>query len=231
MADVRYHGPPSMRRGLSLLLLSAACSRAPAEPATRGTSASLGARDGATAALPDSSPASPSATAAPGDDGGSDASRTTEPALLWNDPPMFKRIPPKTPARAAEYVVPRAGKDPEDAECVVMTLGHHHGGTIDENVKRWVDQFHPVVGVPRRMNVEISGMEGTFVEVAGTFTGNPMPNRENLGTSSNKPGWRMIGAVIKSPSGLWFFKLIGPDLTVRVGSRPFEDMVRSARPR
>jgi hypothetical protein len=237
-----------MRRALLLFLLSTACSRAPAEPTMRagagaGVSAGVRAGDGASdgasendgasasASAPDSALPASSARETSRTDGGADASRTAELTLLWNDPPMFKRLTPKNAARAAEYVVPRAGKDPEDAECVVTTLGHRHGGTIDENVKRWIDQFHPVVGAPRRMNVEISGMEATFLEVAGTYTGNRMPNREGLSESVNKPAWRLIGAIVKSPTGLWFFKLLGPDLTVRVGSRPFEDMVRSARPR
>jgi hypothetical protein len=141
------------------------------------------------------------------------------------------RVTPKNAARAAEYVVPHAGKDTEDAECVVTTLGARHGGTVDENVKRWLDQFRPTQTTPRRMNVDINGMHATFIEVAGTYAGNVMPNREGLSSPASKPGWRLIGAIVEAPTGLWFFKLIGPDLTVRVASRPFEDMVRSARPR
>jgi hypothetical protein len=151
--------------------------------------------------------------------------------LLWNDPPQFVRAAPKSPARAGEYVVPRAGSDPEDGECVVMTFGPTQGGTVDDNVKRWVDQFHPVLPTPRRTSVEINGMKATFVEVTGTFAGNMMPNRQGLVSPANKPGWRLLGAILEAPSGLWFFKLTGPDLTVRVGAQPFEEMVRSARPR
>lgn len=213
-----------MRSTLSLIFFSVACSRAPAEIATKTTNA--------VATSPDSSPAAPSSSAALARaDAGGDADHTAELPLLWNDPPSFKRITPKTAARAAEYLVPRAGKDADDAECVVMTFGPRHGGTINENVKRWVDQFHPVLGAPRRMDVEINGMRATFIEVAGTFAGNVMPNREGLSSPPSKPASRLIGAIIEAPSGLWFFKLTGPDLTVRIGSRPFEDMVRSARPR
>jgi hypothetical protein len=74
-------------------------------------------------------------------------------------------------------------------------------------------------------------MKTTFVEVAGTFAGNMMPTQQGVSTPTNKPAWRLLGAIVESPSGLWFFKLTGPDLTVRAGARDFEDMVRSARPR
>jgi hypothetical protein len=214
-----------MRSALVLavsLLASPACSRSPAEPATTTSTpppaSSVAAPSSATTA-PGAAPA-PIATAAP-----------REFPLLWNDPPHFARATPRSPARAAEYVVPRAGADPEDAECVVMTFGPHQGGTVDENVKRWMDQFHPALPTPRRMTVDVNGMHITFVEVTGTFAGNMMPNRQNIVAPTNKPGWRLIGAIVEAPSGLWFFKMTGPDLTVRAGAREFEDMVRSARPR
>ena len=144
---------------------------------------------------------------------------------------MFERVAPKTPARAAEYVVPRAGSDAEDAECVVMTFGPKQGGTVDDNVKRWVDQFQPAIPTPRRTMIDVNGMHTTFVEIAGTYAGNLMPNRSGVVAPASKPGWRMLAAILESPSGLWFFKLTGPDLTVRVGAQQFEDMVRSARPK
>jgi len=217
-----------MRRALLLIFVSVACSRGPAEIASKASKTTS-----AVAVSGDSSPpARPSIAMVPArGDAGGDADHPVELSLLWNDPPAYQRITPKTAARAAEYLVPRAGKDAEDAECVVMTFGPRHGGGLDENLKRWLDQFHPALGPPRRMDVEINGMRATFVEVAGTYTGNAMPNREGLSSPPSKQGWRLIGAIIESPTGLWFFKLLGPDLTVRVGSRSFEDMVRSARPR
>jgi hypothetical protein len=225
-----------MRRALWLLLILAACSHKPAEPTMSGATA--------TATGPATAPSSPSTTSGDASgpppsasattsvkpDGG-DAGHTADLPLLWNDPSTFVRITPKSAARAAEYVVPHADKDPEDAECVVTTFGRRHGGTVDENVKRWLDQFHPAQTTPRRMNDDINGMHVSFVEVAGTFAGDAMPSRQSLATPASKPGWRLIGAIVQAPSGLWFFKLIGPDLTVRIASHPFEDMVRSARPR
>jgi hypothetical protein len=193
----------------------AACSRAPAEPATTKDPAGSVSSE-ATSAGP-----RPSATPPP----------KRELALLWDDAPTLTRTTPKSPARAAEYVVPRVGTDPEDGECVVMTFGPHQGGSVDDNVKRWVDQFHPALPTPRRTSVEVNGMRMTFVEVAGTYAGNMMPNAQGVTSPTDKPGWRLLGAVVEAPSGLWFFKLTGPDVTVRSGARQFEDMVRSARPR
>lgn len=209
-----------MRRPVFLLLpllALPACSRTPAEPAP-GTAGSTS----AATAMPTAMPTSASTATPP---------PKRDLALLWNDPPTFLRAAPKSPARAAEYVVPRAGSDPEDAECVVMTFGPNQGGSVDDNVTRWVGQFQPAVPNPRRTMVDVNGMHATFVEVAGTFSGNMMPGRQGVATPTSKPGWRLVGAILEAPSGLWFFKLTGPDLTVRAGAQRFEDMVRSARPR
>jgi hypothetical protein len=202
-----------MRRYFYLLFALAACSREPAEPPI-GTSTST------------STPApTPTRTATAPATAGRDL------PLLWDDPPTFVRGTPKSPARAAEYVVARAGSDPEDAECVVMTFGSNQGGGVEDNVKRWLGQFQPAAPNPRRTTMEVSGMHATLVETAGTFSAAMMPGRQGATTPTSKPGWRMIGAIIEAPSGLWFFKLTGPDLTVRTAAKHFEDMVRSARPR
>jgi hypothetical protein len=198
---------------LLAFLTLAACSRAPTEPGGAASATPLAASSTANAAT---SPA---------------PSPKRDLPLLWNDPPGFVRSNPKSPARAAEYVIPRVGSDPEDAECVVMTFGPHGGGSVEDNAKRWLDQFKPANPNPRRTTIDTNGMHATFVEVSGTFSGNMMPNAQGMAAPTSKPGWRLIGAILESPSGLWFFKMTGPDLTVRSAARQFEDMVRSARPK
>ncbi len=203
----------SRRQALLAFVALTACSRAPTEPG------------GAATATPSAASSIASRSAAPAPTTNRDSS------LLWNDPPGFVRSTPKSPARAAEYVVPRVGSDTEDAECVVMTFGPHGGGNVEDNAKRWLDQFQPADPKPRRTTVDSNGMRATFVEVSGTFSGNMMPNAQGMAKPTPKPGWRLIGAILEAPSGLWFFKMTGPDRTVRSGARPFEDMVRSARPK
>ena len=203
------------RHAFLAALVVAGCSRTPTEPAGASTAAPSATETAA------SSIETPSPAPAP---------RRDLP-LLWNDPPGFVRHAPKSPARAAEYTIPHAGGDTDDAECVVLTFGPNQGGNVEDNAKRWVDQFQPAAPNPRRTTIDTNGMRATFVEVSGTFSGNMMPNAQGVVTPTSKPGWRLIGAILEAPSGLWFFKMTGPDLTVRSGARQFEDMVRSARPR
>ncbi|MDP9035501.1 MAG: hypothetical protein M3O50_11905 [Myxococcota bacterium] len=197
-----------MRR-TALALLLVACSRAPAEPTSSGATAAA------------SAPA-PSASAKPGPVG----STGTAPAFHWTDPPSWQRRPPANALRAAQYLVPRAGGDSEDGECVIMTFGPRQGGSVEDNVKRWTEQFRGGPP-PVRSSREVRGMRVTRVEAAGTYAAMAMPGAGTPPTVY--PGWRLIGAIVESPSGLWFFKMTGPDATVKASGPVLDQLVDSAR--
>ena len=77
--------------------------------------------------------------------------------------------------RVAEYVVPRAAGDASDAECTVITFGPSQGGSISDNVDRWVRQFNPLSGAPTKATRRVGGMNVTRVEVAGSYHPMAMP--------------------------------------------------------
>ena len=130
--------------------------------------------------------------------------------------------------RVAEYVVPRAAGDASDAECTVITFGPNQGGSIDDNVGRWMRQFNPLSGAPTKGVGQVRGMTVTRVEVAGSYHPMMMPGMPSEPTT--QPGSRLIGAIVQAPSGLWFFKLTGPDATVRAAAPEFDALVGSLRP-
>jgi hypothetical protein len=197
-----------MSRACAIVLLGlAACSRAPAEPAS-------GAAPG---------PASISAAV-----GASSASSGDRLRLRWDDPPRWQRRPPSNATRAAEYVVPRAGSDATDGECVVITFGPGQGGGVDENIDRWVGQFNPQVGTPAKNARTVNGMTVTRVEVVGTYRPMRMPGAPAGPTTV--PGSRLVAAIVQAPSGSWFFKMTGPDETVKEAAAELDRMVDSARP-
>jgi hypothetical protein len=129
--------------------------------------------------------------------------------------------------RAAEYMVPRAGGDADDAECIVITFGPGQGGGVDENIDRWVSQFAGA-SAPKRTTSQTHGMSVTRVETAGAYTPMRMPGMP--AGPATRPGWRLIGAIVSAPSGLWFFKLTGPDATVKAAAGELDALVASARP-
>jgi hypothetical protein len=133
--------------------------------------------------------------------------------------------------RAAEYRVPRAGAgagpDPAaDAECTVITFGKGMGGSVDDNIDRWVKQLDGA-SAPVRTTRTVHGMQVTRVEATGTYLGMQMPGAP---ASPPRPGSRLIGAIVEAPGGSWYFKLTGPDATVKAAAAEFDALVDSSRP-
>ena len=129
--------------------------------------------------------------------------------------------------RAGEWLVPRAPGDTDDAECFVITFGAKGGGTVDDNVDRWVKQFDPQTSPPARTTHEVHGMKVTRVEVAGTYSAMQMPR---AAPTSPHASWRLVGAIVEAPSGLWFIKLTGPDATVKAATKEMDALIDSMHP-
>jgi len=146
--------------------------------------------------------------------------------LHWDDPPRWHRRAASSPMRVAEYAVPRAAGDAADAECTVITFGPSQGGSVEDNVGRWVRQFNPLSGAPMKLTRQVGGLNVTKVEVAGSYHPMMMPGATE---PSTQQGSRLIGAIVEAPSGLWFFKLTGPDASVRAASAEFDTLVGSLR--
>ena len=150
-------------------------------------------------------------------------------ALHWNDPPRWQRRVPSTPMRAAEYRVPRADGDLEDAECSIITFGPGQGGSVDDNIERWVKQLQPASSAVERTKRTVNGMAVTRVEVAGTYTPMAMPGMPSS-TTTPRQGQRLVGDIVEAPSGFWFFKMTGPDATVSAAAKELDSLIDSLGP-
>jgi hypothetical protein len=130
--------------------------------------------------------------------------------------------------RAMEYRVPRTGGDSEDAECFVITFGPGQGGSVDDNIERWVKQLEPKASAVERTTRVVNGMKVTRVEVAGTYTPMAMPAMPSPGLP--KQGQRLVGDIVEAPSGAWFFKMTGPDATVKAAGKELDALIDTVRP-
>jgi hypothetical protein len=146
--------------------------------------------------------------------------------ITWVDPPAFKRVPPSNPMRKAAFVVPRAEGDSEDGELTVFYFGPGQGGSIDANVDRWVKQFGEVKpGDVKRADREANGLRQHTVELeSGTFASG-MPG----GASKPKPNYGLVGGIVETPSGAYFFKLTGPTKTVKQAKPDFYKLLDSIK--
>ena len=234
----------SRARSLLLLLpLLAACDRGPEIPpnaeAPSGPVAAPrampgvmpGAMPGSAQAMPAGHPttgAMPGAGAMPG---GPEIVAPPRPTLdpanpvlagvAWSAADGLTWRTPSNNMRAAEYV---ATGPAGEAELTVYFFPGM-GGSIDDNVQRWVGQFvgadgQPLTGVQGEP-VTLAGLSGVKLDVSGTYGG--------MG-GGGTPNQRLLGLIVQAPTGPVFFKFVGPAATVAAAQPAFNELVNSIHP-
>lgn len=144
----------------------------------------------------------------------------TRPAeITWTAPASWKSAPNPSPMRKATYKIAKADDDPEDAELSVSQAG----GGVDANIKRWSSQFDglPELKVTHR---DVGSLAVTIVEGHGTFNGGGMPGGP---PAAPKKGWALLAAIVESAEPPYFFKLTGPEKTVKAAKGDFDTFVGS----
>jgi len=127
--------------------------------------------------------------------------------------------------RVAQYRLPKAASDTEDASLVLYYFGEGQGGSTAANVERWVSQMKQADGrAAKEEKLEVNGLKVTTVDVAGTYVAETAPGS---GTFNNKPGYRLRAAVVETPKGSYFVKLVGPEKTVAQWNESFLSYIRS----
>lgn len=183
-----------------------------------GAPAPSAADSGSASQAPTSALPSAPQAAGPGSAGG----------IKWAAPKGWS-LGPERSMRAATYMIPAAGGDPEGGECAVFFFGPGQGGGVQANIDRWIGQFEQPDGRPSaelaKQNKEvINGMTVTTVDLTGTFAGGgPMMG----GSASKKTGYRMLGAIVEGPQGAVFFKFTGPAATVAASQDDFRALLKS----
>ena len=145
-------------------------------------------------------------------------------AVAWEDPPEWRRLPAGNPMRKATYRVPKAGAESEDGELAVFYFGPNQGGSLEANVERWVKQFSDASDV-KRSERTAHGLRQHIVEIeTGTFSSG-MPG----GPTTPKKGYGLLGAIVLTPSGPYFFKLTGPTETLNRSRETFFVLLDSVK--
>src|SRR6478609_3594726 len=67
--------------------------------------------------------------------------------LSFTAPDGWQRAPGSSSMRVAEFTLPRAAGDTEDAQLIVYYFGGS-GGSVDANIKRWIAQIEQADGRP-----------------------------------------------------------------------------------
>ena len=143
--------------------------------------------------------------------------------VRWTAPVSWKAQAAR-PMRAATYAVPASPGDNEDGECAAYYFGRGMGGSVDDNIKRWIGQFDPPQKDAQAQKRIINGLNVTAIDLSGTYTGagGPMATTKTI-----KAGYRLMGAIVEAPGGLIFIKFTGAAKTVAANQANFENLLKS----
>lgn len=136
--------------------------------------------------------------------------------LRYTAPSDWVKEQPSSGMRVAQYKLPKAEGDSEDALLVVYFFGATQGGTTQANIDRWVSQIQQPDGSSSKDKAKtetttVNGLKLTTVDVAGTYTAEMAPG---TGNQRNDANYRLYAAVIETPKGNYFLKLVGPAKTM-----------------
>lgn len=141
--------------------------------------------------------------------------------VKWVAPASWK-VEAERPMRVATYSIP-AAPGSESGECGVFYFGQGQGGSVEENLTRWAQQFE-AASAPKKTEKTVRGMKVHMIDVSGTYLASGGPMMKSQG---KKPGYRLIGAIVEAPRGLIFFKCTGPAATLGKAQADFESLVGS----
>jgi hypothetical protein len=136
---------------------------------------------------------------------------------------------PSSKMRAAQYKLPKAEGDAEDASLVLYYFGPSQGGPPQANIDRWIAQIQQADGSSSKDKaktdtITVNGLRITTVDVTGTYTAEMAPGS---GTTHNDANYRLRAAVIETPKGNYFLKLVGPAKTVGRWEQSYMDYLKS----
>jgi hypothetical protein len=158
------------------------------------------------------------------------AVHTLAAGLTFTPPDGWKPAGPSSSMRVAQFVLPRAAGDTQDAELVVYYFGGS-GGTVEANIERWLAQMQQPDGKPsgsaaRRQTRSVNGLALALVDVSGTYVAEMTPGSSKR---HNSPNFRLRAAVVETPNGPYFVKLTGPAKTVAAWDKAYEQFLASVK--
>jgi hypothetical protein len=159
----------------------------------------------------------------------SNASTPVSGDLRFKAPDGWVTEQPSSNKRAAQYKLPKADGDSEDASLVLYYFGASQGGPPQANIDRWITQIQQPDGSPSKDKAKtetmtVNGLTVTTVDVSGTYTAEMTPGS---GTTHNNANYRLRAAVIQTTKGNYFLKLVGPAKTVGRWEQSYTDYLKS----
>ena len=149
-------------------------------------------------------------------------------SLTFTPPAGWQSSNPSSSMRVAEFTLPRAAGDADDAQLVLYYFGGS-GGSVDANIQRWIGQMQQPDGkasssAATRETRKVNGLTVTLVDVRGTYVAEMAPGS---GAHHNQTHYRLRAGVVETANGPYFIKLTGPEKTIAKWDAAFDQFVGS----
>jgi hypothetical protein len=141
-------------------------------------------------------------------------------------PEGWKEQPVTSGMRRGHWKVDAEGGE---AELIVYYFGQMGAGSVEKNLERWYGQFEQPDGRPSKEVAQttektVADMKVTRVDVGGRYVAEVRPGGGQRHDVANA---RMLAAIVDAPDGAYYFKLVGPDPTVKAVAADFDSMIDS----
>ncbi len=148
--------------------------------------------------------------------------------LTLQAPKSWKKIEPRFNMIEAEFSVETVGDDENNGRLTIMSSG----GTIEQNIDRWIGQFSqpdggPTKDVAKVETAKIDGMKVHMVDIVGTFADRP---GGPVSPPTMRDNYRMLGAIIESENdGNYYVKFYGGKATIDENAELFKAFIKSLK--
>ena len=135
-------------------------------------------------------------------------------------------IKPKVRFIEAEFAIKKSKGDENNGRLTMMGAG----GSIKQNIDRWIGQFKSesggsVADTAKVSKKEFDGHTVHYVDITGTYNDSRGPQAPAV----QRKDYRMLAAIIETDQGNYFVKFYGPKKTVADNEKHFEKMMKSLK--
>jgi len=150
--------------------------------------------------------------------------------LTGTAPAGWKEETPSNKMRLAQFKLPKAEKDKDDAELSVFVSPG--GGGVEANLKRQEVKFEIAEGVKKEdavklEKVKVGTFDGKYQDITGTFLFKSAPFDPNAKVTK-KEGYRQLYVIFEAKEGeVVSMILVGPAATIEKHKKGFEEFLKS----
>jgi hypothetical protein len=149
------------------------------------------------------------------------AAAPTKPPVTWAVPQGWKQGHPSSSMRLAQFDV-GTDADGQPVQCIVF------GGEMgddEQNVTRWVGQMGP----DAKAGATVTKSEQGALKITRVVAQGPYTDAMRPGDAKTIADAALLAAIITSPGGKLYVKLVGPKAQVDAAAKQFDEFIASMK--